>query len=62
MKHLKKFEEFIGDLSVAKVPQTKKKAGDDEKEAASLDTNEPGKHYDQEDDGSDQINRHTINF
>ena len=62
MRYLKKFEEFVGDLSLAKVPRRKQRAGEEEKKIASADTNEPGKHYDQEDDGSDQINRHTINF
>jgi len=56
-KQVKTYEEFIGDL-------VKKHSVQDEEpeEIYSTDTNEPGKHYDQEDDGSDQINRHTINF
>jgi hypothetical protein len=58
-KSVKTFEEFIGDLHDKHVvkKRTKYKHG---KEVFSLDTNEPGKKYDQEADGSDQINRSTI--
>jgi hypothetical protein len=54
---VKTFEEFVGDL-VNKHKQRMKSSKD--LEIYSPNTNEPGKHYDQEDDGSDQINRSVI--
>ena len=52
-KYIQTFEEYIGD----KVSKWKRGT---HKEVLSIDTNTKGKHYDQEDDGSDQINRSTI--
>jgi hypothetical protein len=55
-KSVKTFEEFIGDL----VKKHKVNTDDEDREIFSPNTNEPGRHYDQEDDGSDQINRSVI--
>jgi hypothetical protein len=60
MKRLvKTFEEFIGDKHDDHVMKKNLKYTHG-KEVFSINTNEPGKEYDQEDDGSDQINRSTI--
>ena len=53
---VKTFEEFIGDL----VKKHRVHTDDENKKVYSVNTNKPGKHYDQEDDGSDQINRSVI--
>lgn len=58
-KSVKTFEEFIGDLYDKHVMKKGHKYTHG-KEVFSINTNEPGKEYDQEDDGSDQINRSTI--
>lgn len=53
---VKTFEEFIGD----RLKKDKRGKRTNGKEVFSIDTNVPGVHYDQEDDGSDQINRSVI--
>ena len=58
-KSVKTFEEFIGDLKYKHTFKKRLKYTHG-KEVFSIDTNEPGKEYDQEKDGNDQINRSTI--
>jgi len=55
MNWVKTYEEYIGDRQTKFVKKKKRRI-------ASLNTNPPGKKYDQEADGSDQITRSTINF
>jgi hypothetical protein len=55
-KAIQTFEEFIGD----RAKKDKRGKHTHGKEVFSIDTNVPGVHYDQEDDGSDQINRSVI--
>ena len=57
---VKTFEEFVGDKKL-KYSKAKLKHSHG-KEVFSIKTNTPGKEYDQEDDGSDQITRSTLNF
>jgi len=56
---IKTFEEFIGDLK-SKYTVKKNLKNTHGKDVFSVNTNTPGKKYDQEADGSDQINRSTI--
>jgi len=63
-KQVKTFEEFIGDYEVRNL---RGKAEDEaEKDGDEIfldpDTNDPSRSYDDEYDGDDQINRHTINY
>lgn len=58
---IKTYEEFIGDYQVRNL--RKKNSDDEENEIVpGLDMNDPTRSYDDEYDGDDQINRHTINF
>ena len=57
-KHVRTYEEYIGDKAKMMTPHRKRNVGGEE--VSSIDTNQPGRHYDQEDDGSDQINRSVI--
>lgn len=57
-KIVKTYEEYIGDKAKQMTVHRKRTVGG--KEISSIDTNNPGVHYDQEDDGSDQINRSVI--
>lgn len=56
-KTLKTYEEYIGDIK----NKYAKSKDNKEETVSSIDTNEPGKHYDQEDDGSDQTSRSLLN-
>ena len=58
MNYVKTYEEYIGDRQTKFVVKKKKKT----RQVASISTNATGKKYDQEDDGSDQITRSTLNF
>ena len=58
MNYVKTYEEYIGDRQTKFVVKKKKKT----RQVASISTNTTGKKYDQEDDGSDQITRSTLNF
>jgi len=53
-KFVKTYEEYIGDKAKQMTPHRKPTESDKE---FSISTNAKGRHYDQEDDGSDQINR-----
>jgi hypothetical protein len=55
MNYVKTYEEFIGD-KVSKFSKKRKR------KVALPNTNNKGKHYDQEADGSDQITGSTLNF
>jgi len=52
---VKTYEEYIGDKAKQMTVHKKKTVGG--KEVSSIDANNPSVHYDQEDDGTDQINR-----
>ncbi len=57
-RYVRTYEEYIGDKAKMMTPHRKRNVGGEE--VSSIDTNQPGKRYDQEDDGSDQINRSVI--
>ena len=57
MKHIPTFEDFIG----AKSKRVQHRDNVD-KYIISGSTNDPKKHYDQEDDGSDSLTGSTLNF
>lgn len=56
-KYVQTFEDFIG----AKSKRVQHKDAED-KYIISGSTNDPKKHYDQEDDGSDSLRGSTLNF
>jgi hypothetical protein len=55
-KTLKTYEEFIGDKSMDKIIKHSKSV-----KIASVNTNTPGKEYDDEKDGGDTINQSPLN-
>jgi hypothetical protein len=55
-KGLKTYEEFIGDKSMDKVIKHSKPV-----KIASVNTNTPGKEYDDEEDGGDTLNQSPLN-
>jgi hypothetical protein len=55
-KGLKTYEEFIGDKSMDKAIKHSKSV-----KIASVNTNTPGKEYDDEEDGGDTLNQSPLN-